>query len=96
LTGNDSRAMEYLWCRLESAGDGKRRVHVMHPSGEIRVSLSPDRFDSALVRRIEVGQVRARLSDREPDGSRLLTLEEEESGRVIFEEWIAGAAGMGE
>ncbi|MDQ2979372.1 MAG: hypothetical protein M3R62_09130 [Acidobacteriota bacterium] len=77
--------MEYLWCRLETAGDGTRRVHVMHPSGEIQVSLSPDRLGEALVRRIEVGQVRARLSDRAPDGSRLLTLEEEESGRVMFE-----------
>ena len=81
--------MEYLWCRLETGGDGTRRIHVMHPSGEIQVSFSPDRFDPAVVRRIEVGQVRARLSDRAPDGSRLLTLESEESGRVLFEEWIA-------
>jgi hypothetical protein len=87
--------MEDLWCRLETECDGTRRVHVMHPSGEIQVSLSPDRFDAALVRRIEVGQVRARLSDREPDGSRLLTLEDEDSRRVIFEEWIADAAGTG-
>ncbi len=81
--------MEYLWCRLETGGDGTRRIHVMHPSGEIRVSFSPDRFDQALVRRIEVGQVRARFSDRAPDGSRLLTLESEQSGGVLFEEWIA-------
>lgn len=93
MSGSGGRAMEYLWCRLETGGDGTRRIHVMHPSGEIRVSLSPERFDPALVRRIEVGQVRARLSDSEPDGSRLLTLEEEVSERVIFEEWIAGAPG---
>ena len=85
--------MEYLWCRLETGYDGTRRVHVMHPSGEILVSLAPDRFAPALVRWIEVGQVRARLSDRAPDRSRLLTLEEEESGRVLFEERIAGSSG---
>ncbi len=89
--------MEYLWCRLETSGGAVRRVHVMHPSGEILASFSPERFEPALVARMQMGQVRARLSPPSGGGLRLLTLEDE-AGRVLFEEDLSPkgeGAGLG-
>lgn len=79
--------MEYLWCRLETSSGAVRRVHVMHPSGEILVSFPPEHFPPALVARMQMGQIRARLTPLAADGLRLLALEDE-AGHVLFEEGI--------
>ena len=74
-----------VWCRLEEQGGRVWRVHVMHPNGEILFSYPPDHFDSGLVRRMQAGQILARLSDAGPGGGQILSLADE-SGRVIFTE----------
>jgi hypothetical protein len=66
--------VEYLWCRVEESGDEVSRVIVMHPNGEILFSYPPEHFEPRLVRAIQAGQVRARLSDSAQDGLQILAL----------------------
>jgi hypothetical protein len=72
-----------VWCRLEGGPGRVRRVDVMHPSGEILLSYPPDRFEPAIIRRMETGQVRGRISAS--GAGRVVTLRDA-SGRVLFEE----------
>jgi hypothetical protein len=76
-----------VWCRLESQAGRVRRVHVTHPSGEILVSYPPEKFESALIRRMELGQIRGRLEQSPADVGSLLVLRDG-TGRVVFEERI--------
>lgn len=76
-----------VWCRLESHAGRVRRVHVTHPSGEILVSYPPEKFESTLIRRMELGQIRARLEQAPADLGSLLVLCDG-AGRVVFEERI--------
>ena len=76
---------EYLWCRVEEERGGASRVNIMHPDGEILFSFPPEHFEPGLVRRMQVGQVRARLSQEGQEGSPFLTFLDE-SGRPISAE----------
>ncbi|HYV40363.1 MAG TPA: hypothetical protein VEO02_01090 [Thermoanaerobaculia bacterium] len=76
---------EYLWCRVEEERGGASRVNIMHPDGEILFSLPPEHFEPELVRRMQVGQVRARLSQKGQEGGPFLTFLDE-SGRAISSE----------
>lgn len=51
------------------------------------MSYPPDRFEPALLRRMQSGHILAYLSGTEQDGSRLLSLEDQ-SGHVVFSERI--------
>lgn len=73
---------EYLWCRVEESGGEVSRVIVMHPNGEILFSYPPEHFEPRLVRRIQAGQVRARLSDSGQHGLQILAFVNE-AGVVI-------------
>jgi hypothetical protein len=81
MTSNTSTVE--VWCRLEGGPGRVRRVDVMHPSGEILLSYPPERFDPADIRRMEIGQVRGKIS--ESAAEKIVTLRDA-SGRVVFEE----------
>ena len=76
---------ELFWCRVEEESGGVRRVSVMHPNGEILFSYPPEHFEARLVRRMQAGQVRARLSDGERAGRGVLSFLDE-SGGVLYSE----------
>ena len=75
-----------VWCRLEGEPGRVRRVDVMHPSGEILLSYPPERFEPAILRLMEIGQVRGRISS---SGSGKIVTLRAASGRVLFEEPLA-------
>ena len=78
---------EFLWCRVEEAGGEVSRVIVMHPNGEILFSYPPEHFERRLVRAIQAGQVRARLSDSGRQDLRILTFLDG-SGAVVSSEEV--------
>lgn len=82
-----ARATQSLWCRVEEEGGRVSRVNVMHPNGEILFSYPPEHFEPGLVRQMQAGQVRARLSDDGRDGGQVLSLLEE-SGGVVYSEGV--------
>ena len=81
----DGREDSFLWCRVEEAGGRVSRVLVMHPSGEILFSYPPEHFESRLLRLIQAGQLRARLSDLEQHDRQLLSFVNE-SGAAVYSE----------
>ena len=81
MTSN-TRTVE-VWCRLEGGPGGVRRVDVMHPSGEILLSYPPERFDPGDIRRMEIGQIRGKISGSAAGRSVTLL---NTSGRIVFEE----------
>ena len=83
----EERDDSYLWCRVEEAGGRVSRVLVMHPGGEILFSHPPERFESRLLRLIQAGQLRARLSDLEQHDRQLLAFVNE-SGVVVYSEEV--------
>ena len=76
-----------LWCRLERDGEKVVGVGLMHPDGRILFSYAADHFDAGVLRRMESGQVRAYLSS---DGGRRLLWLQDESGRIVGSEEVAG------
>jgi hypothetical protein len=78
-----------LWCRLERDGERIVGVGLMHPDGRILFSYAADHFEAGLLRRMEIGQVRAYLSSGGDGGRRLLWLQDE-SGRIVSSEEVAG------
>ncbi len=83
----EDREDSYLWCRVEEAGGRVSRVLVMHPGGEILFSYPPEHFEPRLVRLIQAGQLRARLSDLEQHDRQLLAFIHE-SGVVVYSEEV--------
>jgi hypothetical protein len=77
---------EYFWCRVEEEGGSVSRVNVMHPNGEILFSYPREYFEPGLVRRMQAGQVRARLSDCGRDGRQVLSFLDESDGVVYSED----------
>ena len=78
-----------LWCRLERDGENVVGVGLMHPDGRILFSYAADHFDAGLLRRMESGEIRAYLSGGGDGGRRLLWLQDE-SGRTVSSEEVAG------
>ena len=76
------------WCRLESEGGVVRRVHVMHPNGEILSSYPPETFSSELLARMRIGQIRGCVTPSK-DGEQLLELRDP-ADRVVFSDRISG------
>jgi len=70
------------WCRLEIEGGSVRRVHVMHPNGEILFSYPPETFSPELLARMRVGQIRGCVQSSE-NGEMALYLKDA-SGRIVF------------
>lgn len=64
------------------------RVDVMHPNGEILFSYPPERFEVALLRRMQAGQIRARLSEEAPEAGAVLSLVDD-AGNVVFSESVS-------
>jgi hypothetical protein len=60
----------------------------MHPNGEILFSYPPERFEVALLRRMQAGQVRARLSEGAPEAAAVLSLVDD-AGDVVFSENVS-------
>ena len=79
---------EYLWCRVEESGGEVSRVIVMHPNGEILFSCPPEHFEPRIVRAIQAGQVRARLSDSGRQDFQILTFLDG-SGAVVSSEEVS-------
>ncbi len=79
---------QYLWCRVEEEGGRVNRVDVMHPNGEILFSYPPERFEVALLRRMQAGQIRAHLSEGAPDAGSVLSLVDD-AGGVVFSESVS-------
>jgi hypothetical protein len=75
-----------LWCRVEEEGGRVNRVDVMHPNGEILFSYPPERFEVALLRRMQAGQIRARLSEGGSESGEVLSLVDEGDSVVFSEE----------
>ncbi len=78
---------QYLWCRVEEEGGRVNRVDVMHPNGEILFSYLPERFELALLRRMQAGQIRACLSEAGSDAGEVLSLVDD-AGDVVFSESV--------
>ena len=89
LTYSHPAGAQDLWCRLERDGEKVVGVGLMHPDGRILFSYAADHFDAGLLRRMESGQVRAYLSSGGDGGRRLLWLQDE-SGRIVSSEEVAG------
>lgn len=79
---------EYLWCRVEESGGEVSRVIVMHPNGEILFSYPPEHFEPRILRAIQAGQVRARLSDSGRQDLQILTFLDG-SGAVVSSEEVS-------
>jgi hypothetical protein len=77
------------WCRFESEGGVVRRVHVMHPNGEILSSYPPQTFAPDLLARMRIGQIRGRVQAGGLEGKQLLELVDG-AGRVVFSDRISG------
>jgi hypothetical protein len=80
--------VEYLWCRVEEEGGRVNRVDVMHPNGEILFSYPPERFEVPLLRRMQAGQIRGRLSEGASDAGAVLSLVDD-AGNVVFSEGVS-------
>jgi formylglycine-generating enzyme len=90
-TGEDRAAPgQDLWCRLERDGERVVGVGLMHPDGKVLVFYPAERFGAQLVKRMQTGHIRARLSAARFDGGRTLRLKDE-SGRIVFSEDLPGA-----
>jgi hypothetical protein len=77
-----------LWCRVEEEGGRVNRVDVMHPNGEILFSYPAERFEVALLRRMQAGQIRARLSEGASGAATILSLVDD-AGNVVFSESVS-------
>jgi hypothetical protein len=77
---------ELFWCRVEEEGGSVSRVYVMHPNGEILFSYPREHFEGRLVRRMQAGQIRARLSYGEGAGRGILLFVDESGGIVCSED----------
>jgi hypothetical protein len=77
------------WCRLESEGGVVRRVHVMHPNGEILSSYPPGTFSSDLLARMRIGQIRGRVQAGAIEGEQEIELVDS-TGLVVFSDRISG------
>ncbi len=77
------------WCRFESEGGVVRRVHVMHPNGEILSSYPPETFAPDLLARMRIGQIRGRVQEGALEGERKIELVDS-AGRVVFADRIPG------
>jgi hypothetical protein len=75
------------WCRLESEGGIVRRVHVMHPNGEILSSYPPETFSSDLLARMRIGQIRGRVQAGAREGEQKIELVDS-AGCVVFADRI--------
>ena len=64
-----------------------RRVHVMHPNGEILSSYPPDTFSSELLARMRIGQIRGCVTPSQQEGESLLELRDA-TGLVVFSDRI--------
>ena len=78
---------QFLWCRVEEENGRVDRVDVMHPNGEILFSYPPERFEVGLLRRMQAGQIRARLSESTADAGAILSLVDD-AGNVVFSEGV--------
>jgi len=76
------------WCRFESEGGVVRRVHVMHPNGEILSSYPPQTFAPDLLARMRIGQIRGRVQPGALEGERKIELVDS-AGRVVFADRIS-------
>ncbi len=76
------------WCRFESEGGVVRRVHVMHPNGEILSSYPPQTFAPDLLARMRIGQIRGRVQAGALEGERKIELVDS-AGRVVFADRIS-------
>ena len=66
-----------------------RRVHVMHPNGEILSSYPPDTFSSEHLARMRIGQIRGRVQAGSVEGEQRIELVDS-AGRVVFSDRIPG------
>jgi hypothetical protein len=75
------------WCRLESEGGMVRRVHVMHPNGEILSSYPPETFAPDLLARMRIGQIRGRVHAGAVKAEQVIELIDS-AGHVVFADRI--------
>ena len=61
----------------------------MHPNGEILSSYPPDTFDSELLARMRIGQIRGRVRAGAVEGEQLIELVDS-AGHVVFSDRIPG------
>jgi hypothetical protein len=90
-TRNEDPAAD-CWCRLESEGGVVRRVHVMHPNGEILSSYPLETFSAELLARMRIGQIRGSVRPLPTEGEPVLALRDA-AGRVVFSDRIPAKKG---